>query len=197
MASTWRRLGSTTLGSAGDTITVDGLDAVDRLRIEIHAPASGTLDMCYLRFNNDSGSNYSVSKSNNGAGTDSNNSITGILWQTNSGAYDQYATFTVYNNTSKEKLVILQQMETLSGASNAPERKELTGKWSNTSAQITRVDAVNGGSGDFATGSKVTVFGATDDVLTDTQTDSTIFEETDTGKHYIWNATSDSWTEIA
>lgn len=197
MVSTWRRLGSTTLGSAGDTITVDGFDAIDRLRIEIHAPASGQLDMCYLRFNNDSGSNYSVTKSNNGAGTDSNNSITGILWQTNSGSYDQYATFTIYNNTSKEKLVILQQMETASGASSAPQRKELTGKWSNTSAQITRVDAVNGGSGDFAAGSKVTVFGASDDVLTDTQTDSTIFEETDTGKHYIWNATSDSWTEIA
>ena len=197
MAGTWKRLGSTTLSSAGDTITVDGFDAVDRLRIEIHAPASGQLDMCYLRFNNDSGSNYSVSKSNNGGSTDSNNSITGILWQTNSGTHEQLATFTVYNNTSKEKLVILQQMETATGASNAPQRKELTGKWSNTSAQITRVDAVNGGSGDFAVGSTKTVFGAVGETITDTQTDGTIFEETDTGKHYIWNATSDSWTEIA
>ena len=196
MAGTWKRLGSTTLSSAGDTITVDGFDAVDRLRIEIHAPASGNLDMCYLRFNNDSGSNYSVSKSNNGSGTDSNNSITGILWQTNNGANDQLAIFTVYNNTSKEKLVILQQMETVSGASNAPQRKELTGKWSNTSSQITRVDAVNGGNGDFAVGSTVTVFGGVGDTVNDTTPDGTIWEESDTGKHYIWSATSDAWSEI-
>ena len=83
------------------------------------------------------------------------------------------------------------------GAGNAPQRKELSGKWANTAAQITRVDAVNGGSGDFAVGSKVTVFGGSGDTVTDTTDDGSIFEESDTGKHYIWNATSDSWTEIA
>ena len=88
-------------------------------------------------------------------------------------------------------------METVTGAGNAPKRKELTGKWSDTSEQITRVDAVNGGTGNFAVGSTVTVFGATGDTVTDTTPDGSIFEETDTGKHYIWNATSDSWTEIA
>ncbi len=198
MAGSWRRLGSTTLTSAGDTITVDGFDATEFLMVVIHAfPVSGNLDMCYLRFNNDSGSNYSVSKANNGGTQDSNNSITGILWQTNNGAYDQHVVFRIYNATSAEKLVLLDQMETATGANNSPQRKELSGKWANTSAQITRVDAVNGGSGDFAVGSKVTVFGASSDVANDTTPDGTIFEENDTGKHYIWNATSDSWTEIA
>ena len=196
MAGSWRRLGSTTLTSAGDTITVDGFDATEFLMVVIHAPASGQLDMCYLRFNNDSGSNYSVSKANNGGSQDSNNSITGILWQTNSGTYEQYAVFRIYNKTSAEKLVLLDQMETATGAGNAPQRKELSGKWANTAAQITRVDAVNGGSGDFAVGSKVTVFGGSGDTVTDTTDDGSIFEESDTGKHYIWNATSDSWTEI-
>ncbi len=55
MAGSWRRLGSTTLTSAGDTITVDGFDATEFLMVVIHAfPVSGNLDMCYLRFNNDS-----------------------------------------------------------------------------------------------------------------------------------------------
>jgi hypothetical protein len=34
-------------------------------------------------------------------------------------------------------------------------------------------------------------------VASDTTVDGAIFEENDTGKHYVWNATSDSWTEIS
>ena len=195
----WAVLGSTKLSSTADTITVDSLPVRKHLVVQVKGIASGNLDMCYLRFNNDSGSNYTAQKANNGGSMDANNSITGILYQTGNAAYNHLATFNIVNVAAKEKLVIAKLAETASGAGNAPNRKEVTGKWANTSDAITRVDVVNtGGAGDFAVDSEVIVWGdeSTDAAETFIE-NSTIFEETDTGKHRIWNSTTSAWTEIA
>ena len=70
-----------------------------------------------------------------------------------------FATVHILNEASKEKLFISSGLESASGASNAPERKELVGKWANTSNAITVIKANNGGTGSFAEGSEVTVYG--------------------------------------
>ena len=44
--------------------------------------------------------------------------------------------------------------------SNAPWRRELVGKWANTSSAITSVDMINPESGSFAAGSYLKVWGA-------------------------------------
>jgi len=107
-------------------------------------------------------------------------------------------TANITNISNKEKLVISDQVASeATGAGNAPRRSEAVTKWTNTSAQITSIQLINNASGDFAVGSYITVLGASGDVVNDTTPDSSIFEESDTGKHYIWNATSNSWTEIS
>ena len=111
---------------------------------------------------------------------------------------NMYLTFNVLNESDKEKYfdghAISGETE---GADDVPERWEIVGKWANTSGQIDIFGLKNTQGGSIASGSTITVLGASDDVLSDTTDDGTIFEENDTGKHYIWNATSDSWTEIA
>ena len=197
MAGTWQRLAHVSLSSAGDTIDSGTFTAKENLKIIVYGIASGNLDMIYLRFNSDSGNNYGFRKSNDGGSYDTNTSISGVLYHTNNSASDTYAVFNIRNVSNKEKLIIGESRDNnTNGAGNAPRRKEFVSKWANTSAQITSVQAVNGGTGDFAAGSYITVLGASGDVTSDTTPDGTIWEESDTGKHYIWNATSDTWSEI-
>ena len=89
-------------------------------------------------------------------------------------------------------------MENASGASNTPDRKEIVGKWTNTSDQITTIKANNSGAGSYKEGSELIVWGSDGDADTTypTLVGGYIFEETDTGKHYIYDGSS-TWTEIA
>jgi len=75
----------------------------------------------------------------------------------------------------------------------------MVGKWSNTSAQITTITANNGGTGSFDVGSELTVYGYNESAFVSSINlqDNSIWEETDTGKHQIWNSTTNTWTEIA
>jgi hypothetical protein len=76
------------------------------------------------------------------------------------GAYPFFATVDVVNITAQEKLAVAHVTgQNTAGAATAPVNKELMGKWANTAAQITRVDVVNLGAGDFAVGSEVVVLG--------------------------------------
>ena len=84
------------------------------------------------------------------------------------------------------------------GADNAPTWVETSGVWHNTSAQITEVKCWQSGGGSFATGTTMTILGAEDDVLGynyPNLTNGTIFEESDTGKHYMFDGTS-TWNEM-
>ena len=55
--------------------------------------------------------------------------------------------------------MISDYIQNTTGAGNAPNRTEWVGKWANTSNAITRVDVTNTGSGSYAEGSEVTVYG--------------------------------------
>ena len=67
----------------------------------------------------------------------------------------------IFNKSDKEKLATIEQLRASdAGAGNNPARKEVIGKWAKTDQQIVRVSAVNGGSGDFASGSRIQVFGS-------------------------------------
>ena len=168
MVGTWQKLGSTTLDSNGDTITVDNLTAKENLMIQVMEIGSGSITGS-LRFNNDTGANYAQRTSENGsyeANPASQNQI-----RVDRGNSENFITIQVTNEASKEKLVISECVGIgVSGADTAPQRWEAVGKWANTSDAITRVDIVNSSGGDFASGSYVTVWGATGDTVTDEKT---------------------------
>lgn len=158
----WEEIGRTTLGSAGDTISVASLPARKYLRILANITATGGTASVALRFNNDSGSNYAETLYSPNGGADVNSTSQaqiGISGATNFQPYliDCIAT----NDATAMKVVTIQRSSSGgSGAGNAPGRLDITGKWANTTDQITRIDFINtSGTGDYAIGSEVVVLG--------------------------------------
>jgi len=145
--------------ATADVITVSDLTAKKHLMVQVKGVGTGGTINCNLTFNSDTGTNYAIRESVNG-GSDSTNvnqANTDNLTGTVTG--NVFATVHILNEASKEKLFISEGLESASGAGNAPERKELVGKWANTSNAITVIKANNGGTGSYAEGSEVTVYG--------------------------------------
>ena len=189
--------------ATADSITVSSFTAKKNLKAQLFASGTGGTINCNFTFNNDTGSNYAIRESVNG-GSDSTNvsqANTDNLTGTVTGSI--FADVNITNESSKEKLFISEGLESTSGAGTAPDRKEMVGKWANTSAQITTIKANNGGTGSYSEGSELIVWGSdgsADITLSGALTNIVggfIFEEKNTGKHYIWNATTSTWTEIA
>ena len=144
--------------ATSDTITVSDITAKKHLMIQYKGIRSGDI-IAKLRFNNDSGNNYAQRLSDNGGSDGTNTSQSGLEIAT-SASNNEFSTIYVVNEAAKEKLVVAEIIgANTAGAGNAPRRRELSGKWANTSNAITRVDFVNTSTGDFAEGSEVTVYG--------------------------------------
>ena len=155
----WVELGRTTLGSAGDTISVSSLPNKRYFWCQVFTKATGGTIQQRMRFNNDSGSNYAERYSQDG-GTDGTITSDGELLLSAAPSTPAFTNMFITNNQSNEKLVLGHNVnQGGAGAANDPERYELAHKWANTSNQITQIDAINTGSGNFDTGSELVVLG--------------------------------------
>lgn len=155
----WQEIGRTTLGSAGDTITVSSLPVRKYLRIIFSRIDTGGAVNGFIRFNNDSGANYSSRFSDAGAADTTTVSQTSARVH-NSVASPGHSVVDVVNVAAHEKVFSFFASDRgTAGAGNAPGRIEGSGKWANTADAITRVDVINTAAGDFATGSEVIVLG--------------------------------------
>lgn len=157
----WQELGRTNLGAQGDTITISSITARKYLMIICSLYATGGTVNAFVRFNNDSGANYSRRSSDNGGADSTTVSQTGIASDAGTIAVGTLILMHVYNVAAQEKIATIAAMnQGTAGAANAPNRTERAGKWANTSSAITRVDVVNtAGTGDYAAGSEVVVLG--------------------------------------
>jgi hypothetical protein len=155
----WEELGRTTLGGAGDTITVNPIGARKYLRIIISVLPSGAIT-ANIRFNNDSANNYAYISTTNGSAGVSVTSTDRIVADADAGGGSKFVYMDVVNISATPKLAsAVVSSENASGAATAPNVRTIAGKWHNTSAQITRVDCVNTAGGDFAIGSELIVLG--------------------------------------
>jgi hypothetical protein len=155
----WKELARTTLGSAGDTISVASLaDKRYYMVLGNHLP-SGNFRTTY-RFNGDTASNYALRKSENG-GAENAKIDQALLEIGNEDTNTDYFDVSYLSNLSaQEKLMINHNMRTGgSGAGNDPNRVEAVAKWDNTSSVINRIDAFNDQGGNYASGSEVVVLG--------------------------------------
>tara|TARA_R110002051_G_scaffold1294_1_gene7236 strand:+ start:486 stop:1577 length:1092 start_codon:yes stop_codon:yes gene_type:complete len=105
-------------------------------------PASGTWNG-EVRVGNttiDTGTNYANRQSGNG-GTDATSTNVDKLFNSNGiSSIDQFVNIFIINNASNEKLAIGHSVEARTlGASTAPDRNEMVGKWNNTSNQMDRI----------------------------------------------------------
>ena len=183
--------------ATANVMTVSGMTAKKHLMIQ--AKVKGGNGNTFT-FNNDTGNNYAHRYSNNG-GSDGTQTSRANLWSYYDGNdTTKFTTLYVVNEASKEKLIITENVSAVgTGAGTAPQRTETTGKWANTSNAITRVDVGTFTTNGLQEGSEVVVWGSdgASDTTHPTIVNGFILEETDTGKHYIWNATTSTWTEIA
>lgn len=159
----WEELGRTTLGSAGDTITVSSLSQRTYLKVLFSGYATGgTLDT-NVRFNNDSGSNYAYYQAASLGTGGAQTSQSGVGFE--SGATDSgsssYGQFEIFNIPAREKMFsAFSASGDATGGGTVPSAIQTIGKWANTANPITRIDWINSsGTGDFAIGSEVIVLG--------------------------------------
>ena len=178
----WVELARTTLGSAGDTITVSSLPDKRYYMVLSYQISSGQI-ASVGRFNNDTGSNYFARSSDNGSSDWTGSGRTDFLgFRELSGVTNPYFHVGYFANyASKEKLTQTWGVnQNTAGAGNAPTRHVSVGKWTNTSNAINRLDLVNLGSGDLNTGSEVVVLG---------------YDPADTHTNNFWQELADvSWS---
>lgn len=154
----WQELGRTTLGSAGDTISVTSLPARKYLLVKVLLLDTGGTVGPGFQFNGDTGSNYARRASADGGAEATQTSQTSSNVGFNSASLS-FTEVEIINVATSAKFITGHAAYGNNAASTAPARIEFAGKWANTSDQITRIDVVNLGTGDFAIGSEVVVLG--------------------------------------
>ena len=157
----WVELGRTTLGSTQTPIEVTGLADKRYLMVLTNLINSGSFNP-YVQLGNasiDTGSNYTDRTQYNGDLTDviytSQSSLNAYL---GGGAYPRFSVGYIANKSNKEKLLIQHANESSPiGASYAPARDDVLGKWTNTTNSIERIKTNL--SGNLTSGSEVVVLG--------------------------------------
>ena len=178
---TWAKAGSTTLGSAGDTIDVSGFTASKFNNHLTHAIDNGSNIGTTLTLDGVGGTSYALRYSENGSeGT----RINQASWILRFNVKDQFDVGYISNITGKEKLMIGWHIaRATAGAGTAPNRSEFVGKFVQN-AQFTQITNTNDQSGDFDTSSNLTILGS-DGVESMKVQDGAVFYETDTNKSYV------------
>lgn len=154
-------IGRTTLGVAGDVITVSSLIARKYLKVIIEThPTGGTNDLL-VTFNGDTANNYAIRIATNGAADSTSVSRANLSLAPSTAAVPNFVTMDILNVATREKAIYALVAGTnTAGAATAPERRELVGKWANTANVISSITVTNGsGTGDYAIGSEVVVLG--------------------------------------
>ena len=135
--TSWKLL-SRTVGS-GDTLNSGTITAKDNLMILVHTMSGSSQCTGNLQFNSDTGSNYHRTISTNGA-SDSSSLTTSLIMGYGSSGEDTFSVIHIKNIAAEEKLIIGHVMSGNAegtGGSGLPNRREVYGKWANTSNQIT------------------------------------------------------------
>lgn len=153
-------LNRTILGAPADTVGPLTIPFRRFLRLIIFAIPTGGTIAAQLRFNGDSGANYADRHLDTGGeATDVN--AGGIFLDTGAAVNRRvWITCDVVNLPGEEKQVLGMVMDNGSaGAGTAPSRRIIFAKWAVTTGAILSVEIVNGGAGDFDTGSELVILG--------------------------------------
>jgi hypothetical protein len=155
MTATYEKIATTTLGSAAATITFTSISGTYTDLILVTSGTSTTSTIC-IRFNNDTGSNYSdtyIYGDGSSAGSGRHTSATKIFGSS-VGSTVSTDIFQIqnYSNTTTYKTCLIRGSLTTSAAT------AFVGLWRSTSA-ITRIDLFNNNSGDFDSGFIATIYG--------------------------------------
>lgn len=111
-----------------------------------------------VRFNADAGSNYATRNSINGAADVTSTNQTSLA-NTNQRTSDIFNKYYLNSQATLNKLGITFTVdEEATGAATIPSRTEGTHKWANIISQITQIQNLNTGAGDYLTDSNLSWF---------------------------------------
>jgi len=157
----WEELASVELTSAGSELSSGTFTAKKYLWIQAYIKGDGSsTPNLRVQVNGDTGSNYAERQSSNGA-SDGTGGSQDHFPAGNGGKFGNFSNMFVINNASNEKLFIIHGATVdTSGAGTAPTRREIAGKWANTSNQITSIKIYKTVGGNYQSGSVIKVWGS-------------------------------------
>jgi len=210
MPSSWERMASATLTGTNAELNSGTFTPKDHLRVVFNGFNQSADSDIMMRVGTggtiDTGANYTWRNCRNG-GSDSEqhtqNELQIVGGGFNTANATQQGLIQIVNKSNEEKLFSSHTATTLVGsgstAGHIPDRIELVGKWGNTSGQINTIRIfMPQNSAVYAIGASITVFGADDQSSTPFYPlipNGAIFEESDTGKHYMFDG-SQTWNEM-
>lgn len=195
-------LGRTKLTAVSDTVDVS-FTADTHLKVIAHIIGTGNEEpqwrLGYNTIDSTSG-NYTSARQNDGTEATFTSNQTMTKSNSTSGLRNTIKYLDIINVAGKEKLVSEDDAssEATGNTSTTCRAGESNWKWINTSNQANRIQLINNASGDFGIGTEVVVFGTevASTALTPKLQDGSIYEEQDTGKIYIWNLSTNTWSEV-
>ena len=158
--NTYTPLATQTLGSAAASVTFSSISGAYTDLVLVMRYSNASADSSFLRFNSDSGSNYSTTYlygngTTAGSTRESNYSLAYLdIFTSNASGDNQISIVNIMNyaNTTTYKTLINRNSHPEKGVSAT------VSLWRNTAA-ITTVYLANGSGGNFATGSTFTLYG--------------------------------------
>ena len=196
----WAKEGTNTLVSTSDTIYV----STNSLKFNMymtHQIGSGNINSRF-RANSDTSSSVYADRTSINGGADTERSPNNDGWITAevnlaNNSDDKFLVGFYCDISGEEKLFMGWNCDRHDATSSvAPERVEFVAKYvPSPDASISEFGALNVGSGDYTTGSNLSVLTGDETEIVTLQ-DGTIFEETDTNKAYIWSSSSETWTQL-
>ena len=157
VAGGWVEVGRFT---AGSTVTSMPVTSIPDKRYYMYlSDYTASADKQIIQFNSDTGSNYNFRQSTNGGTDGTEINKTQILGGYGGSGLYEFAVGYFSNLSTKEKLAIIHSNSFgAAGAGTAPNRREIVGKWTNTSNAISSAD-FKPETGNFASGAEVVVLG--------------------------------------
>lgn len=158
----WQELGRATLTANGNALTIASFTPRKYMRLLLVGQGTGGTVDATLRFNNDSGANYSRRENSNGAASDTVSVSQTSHLITGAATYNNLLFVADITNVATLEKVFngWRSDPGTAGGANAPGRQEVAGKWANTASAINRVDILNlTGTGQYAIGSEIIVLG--------------------------------------
>lgn len=142
------------------SLDVQNIPARTFLYIVLIVRGKSVNDVAKLRFNNDSGANYSRRRSVNGAADGTAVSETGLIVESTASTVGNLVVCELMNIGGMDKHIAYKAGGGITAAASAPNRVEGQGFWDNELAQISRVTALCDGGANLAQYSELLVFGA-------------------------------------
>ena len=158
----WEELASVSGDGTSTTLNSGTITAKKYLWFQVYGSVASQMDNMGWQFNSDTGSNYARRISLNGGtdGTSASQTYIRLGGGVAAGG-SLFGSGFIINNSANEKLLTSHWVRNkTAGSGTAPERFETTGKWANTSSQITSLQFIHGGSSNWDSDSMIKVWGS-------------------------------------